>query len=121
MIANNSIHTNPPLCITEDQLAAGFDIIDRALALADAEVACAGARPEPMTTASGSLRAIGRPRSADEVAPARSRRRQVVGIAIVLVALVVIGEGAKWLGGDPWRLHAQIAGAAIDYEHVPPF
>ena len=25
MIANNSIHTNPPLCITEEQLAEGFD------------------------------------------------------------------------------------------------
>ena len=25
MIANNSIHTNPPLCITEDELAEGFD------------------------------------------------------------------------------------------------
>ena len=36
MIANNSIHTNPPLCITEDQLAEGFEIIDRALDIADA-------------------------------------------------------------------------------------
>lgn len=35
MIANNSIHTNPPLCITEDQLAEGFEIIDRALEIAD--------------------------------------------------------------------------------------
>ena len=25
MIANNSIHTNPPLCITEEQLAEAFD------------------------------------------------------------------------------------------------
>ena len=24
MIANNSIHTNPPLCITEDELARGL-------------------------------------------------------------------------------------------------
>jgi taurine--2-oxoglutarate transaminase len=39
MIANNSIHTNPPLCITEDQLAEGFEIIDRALDLADEAVA----------------------------------------------------------------------------------
>jgi taurine--2-oxoglutarate transaminase len=39
MIANNSIHTNPPLCITEDQLAEGFAIIDRALDLADQAVA----------------------------------------------------------------------------------
>jgi taurine--2-oxoglutarate transaminase len=36
---NNSIHTNPPLCITEDQLAEGFEIIDRALDIADQAVA----------------------------------------------------------------------------------
>ena len=35
---NNSIHTNPPLCITEEQLAAGFEIIDRALDIADQAV-----------------------------------------------------------------------------------
>ena len=35
MTPNNSIHTNPPLCITEEQLAEGFDVIDRALAIAD--------------------------------------------------------------------------------------
>ena len=39
MIANNSIHTNPPLCITEEQLADGFEIIDRALDIADQAVA----------------------------------------------------------------------------------
>jgi taurine--2-oxoglutarate transaminase len=38
MIANNSIHTNPPLCITDEQLAEGFDIIDRALDVADRAV-----------------------------------------------------------------------------------
>jgi taurine--2-oxoglutarate transaminase len=35
MIANNSIHTNPPLCITEAQLAEGFEVIDAALDIAD--------------------------------------------------------------------------------------
>jgi taurine--2-oxoglutarate transaminase len=35
---NNSIHTNPPLCITEEQLAEGFDIIDRALDISDQAV-----------------------------------------------------------------------------------
>jgi taurine---2-oxoglutarate transaminase len=35
---NNSIHTNPPLCITEEQLAEGFDIIDGALDIADQAV-----------------------------------------------------------------------------------
>jgi taurine--2-oxoglutarate transaminase len=38
MIANNSIHTNPPLCITEDELAEGFEIIDGALDIADQAV-----------------------------------------------------------------------------------
>jgi taurine---2-oxoglutarate transaminase len=35
---NNSIHTNPPLCITEEQLAEGFEIIDRALEISDQAV-----------------------------------------------------------------------------------
>jgi taurine--2-oxoglutarate transaminase len=39
MIANNSIHTNPPLCITEAQLAEGFEVIDAALDIADRAVA----------------------------------------------------------------------------------
>jgi taurine--2-oxoglutarate transaminase len=38
MLANNSIHTNPPLCITEDELAHGFDVVDGALAIADQAV-----------------------------------------------------------------------------------
>jgi taurine--2-oxoglutarate transaminase len=38
MVSNNSIHTNPPLCITDDQLAEGFDIIDQALEIADPAV-----------------------------------------------------------------------------------
>jgi taurine--2-oxoglutarate transaminase len=38
MIANNSIHTNPPLCITEEELAHGFEIIDAALDIADQAV-----------------------------------------------------------------------------------
>ena len=38
MMANNSIHTNPPLCITESELDEGFEIIDRALDIADQAV-----------------------------------------------------------------------------------
>ena len=38
MIANNSIHTNPPLCITEAELAEGFEVIDAALDIADQAV-----------------------------------------------------------------------------------
>ena len=39
MIANNSVHTNPPLCIDEEQLAEGFDVLDRALEITDQAVA----------------------------------------------------------------------------------
>jgi len=38
MIANNSIHTNPPLSINEDELSQGFEIIDAALDIADQAV-----------------------------------------------------------------------------------
>jgi taurine--2-oxoglutarate transaminase len=38
MFHNNAIHTNPPLCITEAELAEGFEIIDRALDIADRAV-----------------------------------------------------------------------------------
>jgi taurine--2-oxoglutarate transaminase len=38
MVRWNNIMTNPPLCITEEQLAEGFGIIDEALALADPAV-----------------------------------------------------------------------------------
>ena len=31
-----NVMTNPPLCITEEQLGEGFEIIDRSLAIADA-------------------------------------------------------------------------------------
>jgi NitT/TauT family transport system permease protein len=73
-----------------------------------------------MTTASGSLRR-GAPRAAVAVPSAgHSRTRRWVGIAVVLVILLVIWEAAKWLGGDPWRLHGTIAGVQIDYEHLPP-
>jgi taurine--2-oxoglutarate transaminase len=38
MVSNNSIHTNPPLTITEEQLDEGFAIIDGALDIADQAV-----------------------------------------------------------------------------------
>ncbi len=38
MIANNGIHTNPPLCITEGQLDEAFAILDGALDIADRAV-----------------------------------------------------------------------------------
>jgi NitT/TauT family transport system permease protein len=74
-----------------------------------------------MTTASGSLpRASGRPIATAEPRRGHSRRRRIGGLLVVLAGLGLIWEGAKWLGGDPWRIHATIAGLQIDYEHLPP-
>jgi len=38
MLRWNGIHTNPPLTITEDEMAEGFDIIDKALDISDQAV-----------------------------------------------------------------------------------
>jgi NitT/TauT family transport system permease protein len=73
-----------------------------------------------MTTASGSPRRGSAPITVAGSGIGRSRRRRWAGIAIVLVVLVLVWEAAKWIGGDPWRLHGSVAGIQIDYEHVPP-
>jgi NitT/TauT family transport system permease protein len=54
-------------------------------------------------------------------AAAPRRRRLVVAWLAVVLAVVVVWEGSKWLFGDPWRIHTAILGLAVDIEHVPPF
>jgi NitT/TauT family transport system permease protein len=48
-----------------------------------------------------------------------SRRRRALGFIVVLLAVIAMWEGAKWLGGDPWRIHGDVAGVAINYDHTP--
>jgi NitT/TauT family transport system permease protein len=47
--------------------------------------------------------------------------RRWLGILIVLALFLVAWEVAKWLAGDPWRLHGSVLGIPVDYEHTPPF
>ena len=55
-------------------------------------------------------------------ASAALRRRRVTLAWIVLaLGLVIVWEGAKWLFGDPWRIHTTLLGLPIDIDHVPPF
>jgi NitT/TauT family transport system permease protein len=70
-----------------------------------------------MTTATRTLARAGAP---DETAGLTPRRR-VIAAVVLVVALVVIWEGVKWLGGDPWRIHGPVLGLQVDYEHTPPF
>jgi NitT/TauT family transport system permease protein len=60
-----------------------------------------------------------RPSLGDHVAsPARSLRRGLLVAVIFLIGLVVVWEGAKALGGDPWRF-TDAAGNETVYR--PPF
>jgi NitT/TauT family transport system permease protein len=60
----------------------------------------------------------------DGASPSRTRRltgrRRAAGFVLILALVAIVWEGAKWLGGDPWRIHGSILGLAIDYEHFPP-
>lgn len=49
-----------------------------------------------------------------------SRRGRAAAIAVIVVGFLVLWEVVKWVGGDPWRIHASILGFAINYEHFPP-
>jgi NitT/TauT family transport system permease protein len=55
------------------------------------------------------------------VSAALRRRRVALAWILLAVGLVVIWEGAKWLFGDPWRIHGSLLGIPIDIDHVPPF
>ena len=45
-------------------------------------------------------------------------RRRILGFLVLTVAVLVVWEAAKWLGGDPWRLTAASSGSSVDYEHA---
>ncbi len=74
-----------------------------------------------MTTASRSLIRPGGRSASPSASAGLSRRRRTLGILVVIGLLLVAWELLKWLAGDPWRIHASIAGFGIDYEHRPPF
>src|SRR6185312_16824642 len=73
------------------------------------------ARCGPMTAATATAPLVGVPPSVP------GRRRLALAWLVIVLALVVVWEGAKWLFGDPWRIHASLLGLPIDIEHVPPF
>lgn len=65
--------------------------------------------------------AVARAPSITRARPAPQRRRLVAAWLVIVVGVVLVWEGAKWFFGDPWRIHASLAGLPIDIEHVPPF
>src|SRR4029077_15925311 len=52
---------------------------------------------------------------------AAGRGRVVIAWILIILALLVAWEGAKWLFGDPWRFHGTLLGVRVDLDHVPPF
>ena len=48
------------------------------------------------------------------------RARPIAGFVTILVLLLLVWEGAKWLAGDPWRFESFL-GTGIAIDHDPPF
>jgi NitT/TauT family transport system permease protein len=68
----------------------------------------------PQLTRSGSATAAATPRAG------HSRARRVVTYVLLGLALLVIWESVKFVGGVPWRFQ-NVLGSEIDIEHIPPF
>jgi len=68
----------------------------------------------PQLTRSGSATAATTPRAG------HSRARRVATYVLLGLALLVIWESVKFIGGVPWRFQ-NVLGSDIDIEHSPPF
>jgi NitT/TauT family transport system permease protein len=74
-----------------------------------------------MATAVSPVLARGR---SDTAAPARApvtRRQRIAGYLAIVLGIVAVWEGIKWLAGDPWRLEGTLLGMPFSYMHTPPF
>lgn len=60
-------------------------------------------------------------RATDAPPPEIGRRRQVLAWIVIAAAVALVWEGAKWLFGDPWRIHGSVLGLALNIDHVPPW
>jgi NitT/TauT family transport system permease protein len=50
----------------------------------------------------------------------RSRSRRALGLLLIVVVVLIVWEVAKFIAGDPWRLHGEVLGIPINFEHFPP-
>lgn len=58
--------------------------------------------------------------TAETAGPAHSRRRRALTFVAFEVAVLVLWEVVKWLGGVPWRFQ-NVLGSGMSIEHDPPF
>ena len=68
----------------------------------------------PQLTRTGSAQAAATPRTG------HSRARRMVTYVLFGLAILVIWESVKFVGGVPWRFQ-NVLGTDIDIEHIPPF
>ncbi|HLX34902.1 MAG TPA: ABC transporter permease [Candidatus Limnocylindrales bacterium] len=59
--------------------------------------------------------------SVDIEGRAPGRRRIALAWVVIVLAIVLVWEGAKWLFGDPWQIQTSLLGLPINIDHVPPF
>lgn len=48
------------------------------------------------------------------------RLRRIVGLLIIVVAILVVWELAKFIAGDPWRIDGDLFGFKFGFFHNPP-
>ncbi|MDO8485733.1 MAG: ABC transporter permease subunit [Candidatus Limnocylindrales bacterium] len=58
--------------------------------------------------------------TADAAGPSQSRRRRILTFAAFAIAVLVLWEAVKWLGGVPWRFE-NVLGTGLAIDHNPPF
>src|SRR3954470_12647166 len=63
--------------------------------------------------------AAGRVSRRSEPLASASRTRQAVSFALLLAAILLLGEGVKFLGGTPWRAPGALPGSPVLWS--PPF
>src|SRR6266540_326836 len=58
--------------------------------------------------------------SADDAGAGHSRRRRIAAFVAFGIAVLVLWEAVKWLGGVPWRFD-NVLGTGLAIDHDPPF
>jgi NitT/TauT family transport system permease protein len=58
--------------------------------------------------------------NADAAGAGHSRRRRIATFVAFGIAVLVLWEAVKWIGGVPWRFK-DVLGTGLAIDHVPPF
>lgn len=75
---------------------------------------------EAVEVSTAELEALAPPPLRADAQREKGRLRRVVAMTGIVVAIVLLWEGAKFVAGDPWTTDS-LLGTGIAFEHRPPF